>query len=62
MSCRYDDLPDVLSPEDLMGFLRLGRSTVYELLGAGTLPSVRFGRQYRISKRALGVHLGMGGE
>lgn len=55
MSERYDDLPDLLRPDDLMKFLHLGRSTVYELLGAGTIPSVRLGHQYRVSKRALGA-------
>lgn len=58
-SNHYDDLPDVLSPEDLIKFLRLGRSTVYDLLGAGTISSVRLGRQYRVSKRALGAFLGV---
>lgn len=62
MSQRYDDLPDLLCPDDLMNFLRLGRSTVYDLLGRGDIPSVRLGRQYRVSKRALGAYLGVAGE
>lgn len=48
-----DRLPDWLTPEEVRVFLRLGKSTVYERLRTGEIPSRRFGRLYRVSKEAL---------
>jgi excisionase family DNA binding protein len=38
---------------DAATFLRLGRSTVYQLLEAGQLPSVKIGRARRIPRAAI---------
>lgn len=49
----FDDYPDILTPQDCMHILSIGRSTLYQLLRSGTLPSIRIGKQYRISKKCL---------
>jgi len=48
-----EELPDVLQVEDVMGFLQIGRNTIYQMLRSGQLPSIRIGRQYRIPKKIL---------
>lgn len=49
----FNDYPDVVTPKDLQVMLGIGRNTVYELLRAGIIPSVKIGRQIRISKLAV---------
>jgi excisionase family DNA binding protein len=53
----FDDLPEFLTVEEIRAYLRLGRSTVYELLRQGELPHVRFGRAIRVPKTALAKYL-----
>ena len=50
---KFDQLPDWLTPQEARSFLRLGKSTLYEKLRSGEIPSRRFGRQFRIAKEAL---------
>lgn len=51
---RYiNDYPDVLTPEDAMAILSIGKNTVYKLLQNGELESFKIGRQYRIPKNSL---------
>lgn len=50
---KFDQLPDWLTPQEARSFLRLGKSTLYEKLRSGEIPSRRFGRQYRIAKEAV---------
>ena len=42
-----DNYPDVLTPNDIMQILSIGRNKVYELLNDGTLKSIRIGRKHR---------------
>ena len=73
----FDDLPAVmlpapqrrstppllLTPAEAAISLRLARSTIYELMGAGQLPSVRIGRARRIPVQAIRDFLvGLGAE
>lgn len=57
VGCRYTILPmtpDLMSPPELAEYLGLSRNTVYALLVAGQVPgALRFGRRWRISRRAL---------
>ena len=48
-----DDLPALLSPDEVRIYLGLGHTTVYELLRCGKLRHVRFGRGIRIPKEAI---------
>ena len=50
---RYEDLPDLVTPEDARLFLQISRNTMYELLRTQAVRSVRFGRLIRIPKSAL---------
>lgn len=45
--------PLLLRVEEAARLLGLGRSKVFEMLGAGELPAVRIGRAVRISRAAL---------
>ena len=53
MATARKQLPDVLTPRQVMGYLQLGRDSVYQLLSSGALPSVRIGRTYRVPRRSL---------
>ena len=56
-----DDLPALMTAEEVADFLRIDRTTVYFLLRTGQLPSIRTGRVYRVSRRALAYFLAGGG-
>lgn len=43
----------LVSIEDAMAFLSVGRSTLYELMDKGLLPWSKIGRSRRIPRRAL---------
>ena len=49
----FNDFPDVVTPANLQKMLTIGRNTVYELLRAGIIPSVKIGKQIRISKQSV---------
>lgn len=44
---------DVLTPEDLIEILKVGRNTVYRLLAEGKIKSLLIGGKYRIPKTYL---------
>ena len=48
-----DNYPDVLTPEDVIKILNIGRNKGYELLNNGTIRSIRIGRKHRIPKKIL---------
>ena len=50
---RYEDLPDLVKPEEAPKFLRVSRNGIYELIHANALRSIKFGRLIRIPKQAL---------
>ena len=54
-----NNYPDVLSPNDIMSILHIGRSTAYKLLYSGYIPSIRIGKQYRIPKKSLVEYLSL---
>ena len=49
----YDDIPLIMTVEDLMPLLLIGRNTAYELVRSGEIKSIRIGRQIRITRDAL---------
>ena len=49
----YAELPDLLTPDEARAYLRVGRSTIYEMLRENKLPHLRCGVQYRIPKQGL---------
>jgi excisionase family DNA binding protein len=50
---RYDDLPEMLTPEEYGRWIRVSRNSAYESIRRGDVPHVRFGRLIRIPKSAL---------
>lgn len=49
----YEDLPLLLSVEQLIEVLGIGRTTAYELIRSGEIRSIRVGHQIRIPKEAV---------
>ena len=45
--------PDVLTPEEAMKVLCIGRNKIYELLQSGRIKSLKIGKQYRIPKKSV---------
>lgn len=51
---RYlESYPDVLTPEEAMKVLCIGRNNIYKLLQSGSLKSLKIGKQYRIPKKYI---------
>ena len=48
-----DTFPQLLTAREVSQILRLGHSTVYQLLQRGDLPCVRFGRSVRVRPKDL---------
>lgn len=55
---KIDDIPPVLTVPEAAQLLRLKRSTAYELVRTGQIPSVRLGRQVRVPAGKLLEMLG----
>ena len=49
----YDQLPLILSVEELTQILGIGRNTAYDLIRCGRIRSVRIGHKIRIPKDSL---------
>ena len=49
----YDDIPLIMTVEDLMLILLIGRSTAYKLVRSGKLKTFRVEKQIRISRDSL---------
>jgi hypothetical protein len=58
MSVRFADLPDILTPRDLIAFLPIGRNAVYDALKRQSIKSIRVGQKLLITKAALREFLG----
>ena len=48
-----DDYSDVITVEELMDILHIGRNTAYGLVKDGVVKSVKIGRTYRIPKKCI---------
>ena len=49
----FKEYPDVVSINDLMIMLDIGKRTAYKLLRDGNIKSVKAGRQYKIPKQSI---------
>lgn len=49
----FTNYPDVVSINELMTMLNIGKKTAYSLLQAGEIKSIKVGKQYRIPKRFI---------
>ena len=50
---RFEDLPEMVTVEEMGAFLRIGKTAAYDLVKSGAIRSVKFGRLIRIPKQAL---------
>ena len=50
---RFEELPELLSPEEFSEAARVGRSVVYGMVRDGRLAARRFGRLIRIPRSEL---------
>lgn len=48
-----DEYEDVLTVEELMEILYIGKNTAYRLLNSGEIKSFKVGRRHKIAKKAL---------
>ena len=55
----FEELPLVLTIDELAPLLNLGRNTVYELVRCGQIKSIKVGSQYRILKNEIQNFLGV---
>lgn len=54
MKCNpFENLPDILTIDDLQIALRIGRSTAYKLIQDDRIHSFRIGRSIKVYKRSL---------
>jgi len=51
-------LPQTLTVEEAARILRIGRNSAYKAVERGDLPVLRFGRLYRVPRRAIEAMLG----
>jgi excisionase family DNA binding protein len=49
--------PDVMSAEDVMNVLGIGKNMIYKLLNSGAIQGFRIGRDWKITKEALDNYL-----
>ncbi len=61
MKCKeytsIDQLPLVLTVDQLAAVLGIGINSAYQLVRSGQVGSIRIGRQYKITKNALETYL-----
>ncbi|MDL2219753.1 helix-turn-helix domain-containing protein [Ruminococcaceae bacterium OttesenSCG-928-O06] len=53
MTLTINDLPDVLTVDQLIEYLPIGRNNIYALLKSGVIKSIKVGRKYIIPKKYL---------
>lgn len=57
-----EEIPLILTVEDLMPILNIGRSAAYELARSERIKTIRVGRKIRIAKHELLNFLGISSE
>jgi hypothetical protein len=57
-SPHFEDLPEILTPRNLIDYLPIGRDAVYAALKAQAIPNVRLGQKFMVTKAALREFLG----
>ena len=60
MKRMFSQYPDVVSINELMDMLKIGKNTAYFLLREGKIKNIKVGKQYRIPKRYIIEYLNCG--
>jgi hypothetical protein len=50
---KIEDLPQFLTVEEWRTFMRIGRSSAYDLIRQGLVPVIRWGRTVRLSREVV---------
>ena len=53
MFCDTMEYGDIMTVENLMDYMNIGRTTAYKLVQSGKIKTIRIGRIYRISKKSI---------
>jgi excisionase family DNA binding protein len=56
------ELPLVLTVQQVQEVLNVSKTTAYELVHTGAIPSVRIGRTFRVTRAAVAEFLGLSDE
>ena len=49
----FSEYPDVVTVDELMPMLKIGRNTAYRLVNDGSIQSFKMGRLHRIAKKDI---------
>lgn len=49
----FAEYPDIVTVNDLVAMLHIGRNRAYKLVGDGSIRSIRFGTVHRIPKQCV---------
>lgn len=49
----FENPNDILTPEEAMEALMVGKNTIYELLRSGAIPAFRVGSRWKIPRKAI---------
>lgn len=49
----FENPYDILSPEEAMEELRIGKNSIYELLNSGKLKGFKVGRNWKIPRKSI---------
>jgi excisionase family DNA binding protein len=55
---RFSELPEILTPQNLIEYLPIGRDAIYAALKSQAIRSVRIGQKFIVTKEALREFLG----
>jgi excisionase family DNA binding protein len=55
---RFEELPEILTPQHLIEYLPIGRDAVYSALKSRAIRNVRIGQKFLVTKAALREFLG----
>ncbi|MEP6754818.1 MAG: helix-turn-helix domain-containing protein [Chthonomonadales bacterium] len=50
---KFEDLPEILSADEVAAYLRVGRSLVYDAIRDRTIPSIRIGKRFLVPKSGI---------
>lgn len=48
---------DILTPEDVMSYLDIGKNSVYDILNSGELKAFKIGRKWKIPRKELDEYI-----
>ena len=57
MICLDEKKSDVMTVEDLMEYLSIGKTTAYKILKSGKIKVIRIGKLYRIPKQSVDEYI-----